>query len=526
MTSIGSPQAASPGRTASGCSPRPRARSGKAKKSVRPSIHSTSETARRRDGGATTLAASTSTTHTSTARLEALPLQGPRLNLVCASAFGGALHSQAHSYPRSSPHSKQAASQPAPGPGPGPGARPKTKTSTSSPHTRCRPPSPKLPPPLTSQKVLRRFLVFFFERPRQSSNPRSAPHRQPLPRPNQRHGGPLPRIAALHHATNRRAQAQQLEVIDPLQSACLLAHLVSHRLQPPARRHLLKYTDGHLYPSVNSTQVERNATQRHEASVACQLKPLPGANPSAFSSRSIKAHLQLALSTMAGKMVLYKLVVLGDGGVGKTALTIQLCLQHFVETYDPTIEDSYRKQVVIDGQACMLEVLDTAGQEEYTALRDQWIRDGEGFVLVYSISSRSSFSRIKRFHHQIQRVKESVNSSPSYPGSPISAASPSPNVPVMLVGNKSDRVTEREVSTQEGHALARELGCEFVEASAKNCINVEKAFYDVVRILRRQRQAAARPMAPSRMNKENGNPGSGKKAGRKHENRGGRCVIL
>jgi len=194
-------------------------------------------------------------------------------------------------------------------------------------------------------------------------------------------------------------------------------------------------------------------------------------------------------------MVLYKLVVLGDGGVGKTALTIQLCLQHFVETYDPTIEDSYRKQVVIDGQPCMLEVLDTAGQEEYTALRDQWIRDGEGFVLVYSISSRSSFGRIKRFHHQIQRVKESVASSPSYPGSPLAVANSQMPVPIMLVGNKSDRVTEREVSTQEGHALARELGCEFVEASAKNCINVEKAFYDVVRILRRQRQQAARPAA-------------------------------
>jgi GTPase KRas protein len=157
------------------------------------------------------------------------------------------------------------------------------------------------------------------------------------------------------------------------------------------------------------------------------------------------------------------------------------------QQYDPTIEDSYRKQVVIDGQSCMLEVLDTAGQEEYTALRDQWIRDGEGFVLVYSISSRSSFTRIQRFHNQIQRVKESSSSSPSYPGSPISSAAPSAPVPIMLVGNKSDRVTEREVSTQEGQALARELGCEFVEASAKNCINVEKAFYDVVRQLRRQR---------------------------------------
>jgi GTPase KRas protein len=137
----------------------------------------------------------------------------------------------------------------------------------------------------------------------------------------------------------------------------------------------------------------------------------------------------------------------------------------------------------------MLEVLDTAGQEEYTALRDQWIRDGEGFVLVYSISSRSSFTRIQKFHQQIQRVKESSSSSPSSGyGSPLTASGmPNLAVPVMLVGNKSDRVTEREVSTQEGMALARELGCEFVEASAKNCINVEKAFYDVVRLLRKHR---------------------------------------
>jgi GTPase KRas len=153
----------------------------------------------------------------------------------------------------------------------------------------------------------------------------------------------------------------------------------------------------------------------------------------------------------------------------------------------------------------MLEVLDTAGQEEYTALRDQWIRDGEGFVLVYSISSRSSFSRIKRFHHQIQRVKESCASSPTYPGSPISSASSQLPVPIMLVGNKSDRVTEREVSTQEGHSLARELGCEFVEASAKNCINVEKAFYDVVRILRRQRQQVSRPSGASSGRARTGN---------------------
>ncbi|KAI9781124.1 MAG: Ras GTPase ras2 [Peltula sp. TS41687] len=201
----------------------------------------------------------------------------------------------------------------------------------------------------------------------------------------------------------------------------------------------------------------------------------------------------LKTKEMAGKATLYKLVVLGDGGVGKTALTIQLCLNHFIETYDPTIEDSYRKQVSIDGQSCMLEVLDTAGQEDYTALRDQWVRDGEGFVLVYSITSRSSFTRIQRFYQHVQRIKGPAASSPTGMafggGYPLSGASSSAaQVPIMLVGNKSDRVTEREVSMQEGQALARNLGCEFVEASAKNCINVEKAFYDVVRMLRSQRQ--------------------------------------
>lgn len=70
--------------------------------------------------------------------------------------------------------------------------------------------------------------------------------------------------------------------------------------------------------------------------------------------------------------------------------------------------------------------------------------------------------------------------------SPLGGGGGNP-VPIMLVGNKSDRIIEREVSTQEGAAKARELGCEFVEASAKNCVNVEKAFFDVVRMLKRQR---------------------------------------
>lgn len=147
----------------------------------------------------------------------------------------------------------------------------------------------------------------------------------------------------------------------------------------------------------------------------------------------------------------------------------------------------------------MLEVLDTAGQEEYTALRDQWIRDGEGFILVYSITSRNSFQRIQKFFAQVQRVKESHHpNSPTgatYLPAQMNANAYSGPVPVMLVGNKSDKGNERQVSMQEGQALAKELGCDFTEASAKNCVNVERAFFDVVRSLRRQRQSPSKPIA-------------------------------
>ena len=117
---------------------------------------------------------------------------------------------------------------------------------------------------------------------------------------------------------------------------------------------------------------------------------------------------------------------------------------------------------------CVLEVLDTAGQEEYTALRDQWIREGEGFLLVYSIVARSTFEHIEKFRNQIMCVKEEM-------------------VPMVLVGNKCDMRAERQVSREEGMAMAKKLGIEWFETSAKTCINVERAFYTVVRMIRRKR---------------------------------------
>ncbi len=175
----------------------------------------------------------------------------------------------------------------------------------------------------------------------------------------------------------------------------------------------------------------------------------------------------------------------------------------------------------------MLEVLDTAGQEEAIARRDQQIRDGESFLLVYSISSRTSFSYIELYHKQIQRVKGSM-APPPYHGSPMATTSPLAPVPIMIVGNKSDQVVEREVSIPEGYVLARNLNCEFVETSAKNGINVEKAFYDIVRTLRSQQQTTTRSIPSTNDHQRTGNsenPDRDQYCGTKKGKRP-KCVVL
>lgn len=182
----------------------------------------------------------------------------------------------------------------------------------------------------------------------------------------------------------------------------------------------------------------------------------------------------------------YKLVVVGGGGVGKSALTIQLIQSHFVDEYDPTIEDSYRKQVVIDDKVNVLDILDTAGQEEYSAMREQYMRTGEGFLLVYSVTSKTSFDELMTYYQQIQRVKDV-----DY-------------VPIVVVGNKSDLEEERQVAYEDGANMAKQMNAPFLETSAKQAINVDEAFYTLVRLVRDEggayNQSAKRNVTPGHPN--------------------------
>jgi len=184
----------------------------------------------------------------------------------------------------------------------------------------------------------------------------------------------------------------------------------------------------------------------------------------------------------------YKLVVVGGGGVGKSALTIQFIQSHFVDEYDPTIEDSYRKQCVIDEEVALLDILDTAGQEEYSAMREQYMRTVEGFLLVYSIVDKNSFDEIKGFHSQILRVKDCDQ------------------FPMILVGNKADLANERQISEADRIELGKQLKIKTIETSAKLRLNVDPSFFDLVREIRKFNRVANQN-APKKKNKQAGGGG-------------------
>ncbi|KAM9308226.1 ras-related protein Ral-A [Gastrophryne carolinensis] len=186
-------------------------------------------------------------------------------------------------------------------------------------------------------------------------------------------------------------------------------------------------------------------------------------------------------------LALHKVIMVGSGGVGKSALTLQFMYDEFdcascglaqlqifeeqehgqfVEDYEPTKADSYRKKVVLDGVEVQIDILDTAGQEDYAAIRDNYFRSGEGFLCVFSITEQESFAATADFREQILRVKEDEN------------------VPFLLVGNKSDLEDKRQVSVEEAKSRADQWNVNYVETSAKTRANVDKVFFDLMREIR------------------------------------------
>ncbi|GAA5984712.1 hypothetical protein JCM11641_002160 [Rhodosporidiobolus odoratus] len=170
-------------------------------------------------------------------------------------------------------------------------------------------------------------------------------------------------------------------------------------------------------------------------------------------------------TTPAGKIIgpkQRKVALLGSRSVGKSSLTVQFVDSHFVDSYYPTIENTFQKIVKYKGQEYALDIVDTAGQDEFSILSSRHAVGLHGWILCYSVTSRSSFEICSIIRDKVL----------NYTGRD--------NVPMVLVGNKSDLAVARQVTKEEGAALAASWNAVFVESSARTAENVPRIFEAVV----------------------------------------------
>lgn len=153
---------------------------------------------------------------------------------------------------------------------------------------------------------------------------------------------------------------------------------------------------------------------------------------------------------------------MGYRSVGKSSITIQFVENQFVDSYDPTIENTFSRSVKYDNVEYNLQIVDTAGQDEYSLFPEAYTMDMNGYILVYSVNSNKSFEVVKVIHEKLLDMVGTLQA------------------PMLLVGNKSDLHMDRVISTEEGKRLAQSWGAHFLECSAKHNADVQSIFKKIV----------------------------------------------
>lgn len=160
---------------------------------------------------------------------------------------------------------------------------------------------------------------------------------------------------------------------------------------------------------------------------------------------------------------LFKLMLIGDSGVGKTCILFRFVEDSFSTSFISTIGIDFKiKTVEIDGKRIKLQIWDTAGQERFQTITSSYYRGAMGIMLVYSVTCRKSFENIQKWMKNISELA-------------------SEDVDRIIVANKTDKVDQRVVSAEEGLAVAQEYDVQHFETSAMNGTNIEKAFYELTK---------------------------------------------
>jgi len=161
----------------------------------------------------------------------------------------------------------------------------------------------------------------------------------------------------------------------------------------------------------------------------------------------------------------YTIAILGAAAVGKSAITQRYVRGIFIRDYDPTIDDTFKVVSVVDGENAELDILDTAGLEDFKSLRSSWMVQREAFVLVYSVQDPESFKELETFYNQLKYIHQDKK------------------IPIVLVGNKID--LGFEVASDFVERETREWDVHFIEASAKEDTRISEIFETLVRELRK-----------------------------------------
>ncbi|KAI0636153.1 ras-domain-containing protein [Trametes polyzona] len=176
-----------------------------------------------------------------------------------------------------------------------------------------------------------------------------------------------------------------------------------------------------------------------------------------------------SISRKSGSSQRYSTVVLGAGGVGKSALVMRYGKNTFLDRYDPTIEEEYEVTVEYEGKRSYLQIIDTAGVEQFTGINESYIENGQGFVLVFSLTQEATLKDVDHIRQQIYRIKGGEQ-----------------DIPIVVVGTKMDLTGEREVSSETMQELAVKWGLPFYETSAKKGWHVNEVFNHLLSRMRKR----------------------------------------